>query len=71
MTEGKRVKVTIDQLGQPKVEAIGFYGIGCEAATAPIEKALTGGSGGVERVMKPEWGMAEAQTEEEQNRLTW
>ena len=71
MTEGKRIKVQISPLGQPKVEAIGFYGQGCEAATAPIEKALAGGAGGVERVMKPEWGMAEVQTEEEQNRLTW
>lgn len=71
MTETKRVKVVIDPLGNPTVEAINFFGVGCEAATAPIEKALAGGAGGVTRVMKPEWGMAEVAGEQEENKLTW
>lgn len=49
----KKIKVTIDALGNPKVEAEGFLGQGCTQATAPIENALSGG-GGVTRVLKPE-----------------
>lgn len=50
----KTIEVTVDALGNTKVEANGFQGQGCEAATEAIEKAVGGGSGGVKRVMKPE-----------------
>lgn len=65
MQEQKTIKVTIDQLGNPKVEAIGFNGIGCAAATEAIEKALAPGSGGVTREMKPEWHQSEEEGEHE------
>jgi len=65
--EPKRVTVKIDQLGRPTVEAHGFQGVGCEAATKPIEGALAGGQG-VDRVLKPEWHNIATEGEEEQVR---
>lgn len=67
--EQKTIKVTIDQLGNPKVEAIGFHGVGCAAATEAIEKALAPGSGGVSREMKPEWH--EVETEGQHEEMRW
>ena len=58
----KTITIVIDQLGRPKIEAHGFAGVGCEAATAPIEKALAGGDGAISREFKPE-RYAEEQTE--------
>lgn len=69
-TEQRRIRVKIDPLGKPTVEAVGFLGIGCTDATAPIERALAGGDGTVDRVMKPEWSQT-AEEQDEQNRLTW
>lgn len=51
----KTVTVTIDEMGNPKVEAHNFQGQGCADATAALEQALAGGSGGVSREYKPEW----------------
>lgn len=51
----KTVEITIDPLGNPKIEAIGFNGQGCTDATEAIEKALAGGNGKVTREYKPEW----------------
>jgi len=69
MDEQKRVKITIDAMGVPTVEAIGFNGMGCTDATSPIERALSGGNGNVDRVLKPEWnnmGNTDAQEQEHQ-----
>jgi hypothetical protein len=63
----KSIKVTIDQLGGAKVEAIGFNGIGCVEATKKIEAAL-GGEPAV-RVEKPEIHSTENETE--QNYQQW
>lgn len=63
----KSIQVTIDPLGNPTVEAVGFNGIGCEAATKPIEDALAGRAG-VDRVLKPEWVNTEEVTEQH---ATW
>ena len=74
----RRIIVTIDGMGNPKIEADGFAGMGCVQlnarincinATAPIEKALPGGAGGVEREMKPEWHQSEETNQSEQ--VTW
>jgi hypothetical protein len=46
----KRIRVTIDALGNPKIEAEGYAGVGCTEATAPIERALSGKA--LDRVMK-------------------
>jgi hypothetical protein len=54
----RKIKIRIDKMGNTVVEADGFNGQGCEAATAPIERALTGGQG-VERSFKPEWNNVE------------
>lgn len=62
----RKITVTIDPMGNPKIEAHNFHGVGCEAATANIEKAISGSQGGVERVMKPEWYESEGQTQQEQ-----
>jgi hypothetical protein len=37
----KIIKITIDPTGKPTIEAEGFHGIGCAAATKPIEDALS------------------------------
>jgi hypothetical protein len=66
--EQKRVKVVISPLGVPTIEAIGFNGVGCTDATAPIERALAGGNGSVDRVLKPEWYSTETAQEQEQVR---
>lgn len=50
----RRVAIKIDPLGRTTVEAQGFMGVGCEAATAPLEKALSGGNGVDVREFKPE-----------------
>jgi hypothetical protein len=58
----KKIKVTIDPMGNTVVEAENFAGQGCEAATQAIEKALS--SGGVERVIKDEYYQAEETAEQ-------
>ena len=47
-----KVKVTISELGDPVIEAIGFQGTGCKAATLPFEQAFAGGEASVTE--KPE-----------------
>lgn len=59
----RKIKVTIDPLGIPKIEAEGFLGGSCEEATLPIEKALQGGDGNVERVFKPDYYAVEDTTQ--------
>jgi hypothetical protein len=61
MSEG-RIKLRINGLGQPTIEAEGFTGTACTAATAGIEKALSGGEGKSVKVLKPEF--YEHETEE-------
>jgi hypothetical protein len=63
----QKIAITIDPMGNPKVEAIGFVGTSCDAAAKPYEDALSGGKGG-ERTDKPEYSMPETQTEVQQ---TW
>lgn len=65
----RQIKIKIDPLGNPTVEADGFNGVGCEAATKPIEDALSGGAGGFDRVLKPEWNNSD--TEQEQHVTRW
>lgn len=50
----RKIVITIDPLGNPRIEAQNFHGQGCAAATESIEKALAG-DGGADRVFKPEW----------------
>lgn len=58
----KEIIVTIDQLGNSTVEAVGFKGKGCTDATAAIEAALSGGGGTVDRKMKPEFNQPGGET---------
>lgn len=64
----RKIRVSIDALGRPKIEAEGFHGGTCTDATKSIEVALAGGGGSVERVLKPEWYESgeTAQQEQEQ-----
>ena len=64
-----QIKITIDSTGKSKVEAVGFSGDACTAATANIENALSEGTGKVERVFKEEW--AEYGTTNEQVEVKW
>lgn len=50
----RKIKISISPMGDPKVEAEGFVGASCEAATKPIEDALSGGKGG-NTSYKPEY----------------
>ena len=56
----KQIKITIDQLGKPQVEAIGFNGVGCKNATEVIERALASGDGGITTQYKEEWNATES-----------
>jgi hypothetical protein len=63
----KTIKVIIAKDGTPTLDAVGFNGVGCVAATKPIEEAL--GSKDPQRMEKPEiYG-----NEQEQQQLgqTW
>lgn len=67
----RSIKITVDALGKPKIEAVGFNGQGCGQATEAIERALAGGDGGVERVMKPEWHNNDDTQQDQQTHMTW
>lgn len=54
----RKIKITIDPMGNPKVEAEGFVGTSCEAATAAIESALAGKATGADRTYKPEYSQS-------------
>jgi hypothetical protein len=66
----RRIHITIDQMGKPTVEAIGFNGMGCAEATEGIEHALSGGTG-IDRVLKPEWSNQESEDNVAKETLTW
>jgi hypothetical protein len=50
----RQISITIDPVGRPKIEAIGFNGQGCETATKGLEQALGGGNVS-HRDLKPEY----------------
>lgn len=54
MMTGKRIKVTIDPVGRPTIDAQGFVGTSCQAATKPIEDALAEVGGELVVTEKPE-----------------
>lgn len=63
----RKLKVKIDAMGIPTIEAEGFFGDACEIATKPIEDALSAGKG-VERDYKPEFGLTEEEGVEQHQR---
>lgn len=65
----KKVTITIDALGNPKVEAHNFQGQSCAAATGGLEKMLSGG-GGVTTEFKPEWTQEDS-TAQQQVTQSW
>lgn len=48
----KQIKIKIDAVGRPTIEAEGFAGIGCKDATKPIEDVFRGAA--METEDKPE-----------------
>lgn len=62
----RKIKVTIDPLGNPTVEAVGFNGAGCTEATAGIEAALNS-QPAASRDYKPEWSNAAEEEHEEEH----
>lgn len=62
----QKIRITIDPVGNKKVEAEGFVGTSCEAATAHIEQALAGGKPNMgDREYKPEYSQsADVQAEQ-------
>jgi hypothetical protein len=61
----KRIKVTIDPLGNAKVGAEGFRGKECDQATQGIEAALSGPGGAVTKEYKPEANMGGSATQQQ------
>ncbi len=57
----RKVKFTIDPLGNPTIEAVGYMGGSCKAATSALEAKFAGGS--VNTVEKPEMHMTDSQDE--------
>jgi len=51
----EQVIITIDAVGRPTIEAKGFVGKGCDAATKVFEEALTDGGADVIKEYKPEY----------------
>lgn len=51
----RKVTVTIDPLGNPRIEGHNFVGQSCAQATKGIEEALASGSGGYDRKYKDSW----------------
>lgn len=56
-----QIRVTIDALGNPKMEGFGFTGKACDTAMAPIENALKAADGKTTVEYKPEWNQSEDQ----------
>lgn len=51
----RKIKITIDPLGNASFDAIGFQGQGCKDATKVMEAALAHGSGDMTTELKPSW----------------
>jgi len=63
----KQIKITIDPMGNPKVEAENFVGAGCETATAGIERMLSGGKSELaDKTLKPEYSQSAEAHQEQQ-----
>lgn len=54
----KKITLVIDPLGRTKMEGHGFQGTECDAAMAPIEKALAGDIA-MEKEYKEQWATGE------------
>ena len=65
----KTLKITIDKLGKPKVEADGFNGVGCVSATKPVLAALTSKDSDVAVEEKSEMHMCSTESEMEMEGL--
>lgn len=65
----QKIIVSVDRMGNTKVEAEGFTGGACTDATAAIEQALAGAPGGVERTYKDSW--YESQGQHEEQKVGW
>jgi hypothetical protein len=50
----KKITLVIDPLGRTKMEGHGFQGTECDAAMAPIEKALAG-EASMQKEYKESW----------------
>jgi hypothetical protein len=66
---GNRYKVTIDPLGNPKVEGLNMQGSICTSVTKPVEDALSGGGANCTTEFKPEYAMLESSAEEQEQIL--
>lgn len=66
----KEIKITIDPLGNPVIDAVGFNGQGCAEATQAIEEALAG-STEVDKVYKPEWQNVADEEEDTIHQTRW
>jgi len=58
-----KIKISIDPLGNPSIEGIGFHGQECFEKMKPIEDVLSGSNAKVETNLKPEANMLEESTE--------
>lgn len=61
-----KIHFTIAPGGGVKIDAVGFTGNACAAATAPFESILQNG-GDNTREIKPEWHMTSTEGDQEQH----
>jgi len=60
----QKIKVSIDVIGKPTIEAFGFTGGSCKTATQPIIDALSHRGETLSEVEKPELHMSEDMSSE-------
>lgn len=58
-----KITITVSPVGKVSIDTEGFVGQSCQTATAGLEKALAGGNGEIDRVLKPEWAENNHETE--------
>lgn len=63
----RKIKIKIDPMGTPTIEAEGFTGTSCSEATAGIERALGGGLDA--RDLKPEY--YSGGDNQQENHISW
>ena len=68
MNEGKRVRITIDQCGNPTIKGVGFVGSECIEKMKPYEDLFSGGGNSVTE-SHVEDSMIETETQVEEVQL--
>ena len=71
VTTDRKIRIKIDAIGNPEIDAIGFHGQGCKDATKLLEQALSAGADNVETTTKPEWNELEDEVNIQETHTGW